>query len=297
MLRAPAPRRRESLLDSHPLDLLVRKLSTHAHLSDEGRRAVLALPYSLKTLEAQSYITREGDPPISCGVLVSGFAYRQKLTSDGARQIVALHMPGEALDFQHLFLDVADHNVQTLTRATLAFVPREAMQELASTRPEVGHAILVCLLVEASIFREWTLNVGRRPAPARMAHLLCEFALRLEGQGLVSEYGYELPMTQEQLADALGLTQVHVNRTLKILESRGLITRDKRRVYFRDWERMREFADFNARYLHESAGRIERHALRQGAPRGGRPPAGQSPGAPSPCPGRPSGRAKEGKLS
>jgi CRP-like cAMP-binding protein len=233
-----------------PLSLLVRKLETHAPLSEDDKAAILKLPHTVKTLEPHSYTTREGEAPTSCAVLMSGFAFRQKLTGDGTRQICALHIPGEALDFQTLFLDVADHNVQMLTRATVALVPREALQRLAQSRSGVGHAILVCMLVDSSIFREWILNVGRRDAPARVAHLLCEFAVRLEGQRLVAEYGYELPMTQEQLADATGLTSVHVNRTLKLLEARGLISRDRRRVRFPNWERMRDFADFNQRYLH-----------------------------------------------
>jgi CRP-like cAMP-binding protein len=240
------------LASSHPLQLLVRKLEQHSPMTAADREAILALPYVLRTLEPHSYTVREGDPPVHCGVLVSGFAFRQKSTSDGARQIVALQIPGEALDFQSLFLDEADHSVQMLTRGDVAFVPREAIQQLARSNLAVAHAIFVTILVDSSIFREWVLNVGRRDARGRLAHLLCEFALRLEAQGLAPEYGYELPMTQEQLADALGLTPVHVNRTLKQLESEGLIARNKRNVSFPDWERMRDVADFNQRYLHLS---------------------------------------------
>ena len=235
---------------THPLGLLLRKLETHSTLDPEDREAICSLPFTLKTLEPQSYTVREGDAPTQCGVLVSGFAYRQKLTGDGSRQIVALHIPGEALDFQSLFLDVADHNVQTLTRAEVAFIPRRELQELARSRAAIGHAILVTILVEASIFREWVLNVGRRDSRTRTAHLLCEFAIRLDAQGLAEDYGYHLPMTQEQLADALGLTPVHVNRTLKGLEAEGLISREGRQVSFPDWRRLREAADFNQRYLH-----------------------------------------------
>jgi CRP-like cAMP-binding protein len=235
---------------TNPLELLVRKLETHSPLSEEDRQAVLALPCTVKMFEPSSYIVREGETPHACAVLVSGFAFRQKLTGDGARQIVAIHIPGEAVDFQNLFLDVADHNVQTLTRAELALVPRAAFQALARSRSGVGHAILVTLLVEASIFREWVLNVGRRDSRTRLAHVLCEFAIRLEAQGLADENGYELPMTQEQLADVLGLTPVHVNRTITALEAQGFIARDKRRIQFPDWRRMRDIADFNQRYLH-----------------------------------------------
>ncbi|HEV2867605.1 MAG TPA: Crp/Fnr family transcriptional regulator [Allosphingosinicella sp.] len=236
--------------DPNPLDLLVRKLRQHATLSDGDEQAILALPYRMRTVEAGSYVLREGDPPLQCAVLVSGFAYRQKLTGDGARQIVAIHIPGEALDFQNMFLEVADHSIQVLTRAELAFVPREAFQAIARARPGVGNAIFVTTLVDASIFREWVLNVGRRDAMTRLGHLLCEFALRLEEQGIADEYSYELPMTQEQLADAVGLTPVHVNRTLKTLEAQGLIRRSRRNVVIPDWERLRKAGDFNSRYLH-----------------------------------------------
>jgi CRP-like cAMP-binding protein len=109
-----------------PLALMVRKLETHAVLDDDDRTALLALPYTLRTFEPSSYLVREGDAPDQCAVLLSGFAYRQKLTGAGMRQIVSLHIPGEPLDFQHLFLDVADHNVQTLTRADVATIPRSA---------------------------------------------------------------------------------------------------------------------------------------------------------------------------
>lgn len=242
----------------HPLQLMLKNLELRSQLADEDREAVLSLPYTLKTLEPSTYTVREADPPTACGVLVSGFAYRQKLAGDGQRQIVALHIPGDAIDFQNLFLDVADHSVQMLTRGEVAFIARADIQNLARSRAAIGHAILVKILVEASIFREWVLNVGRRDSRSRLAHLLCEFAVRLEAEGLADEYRYELPMTQEQLADAVGLTPVHVNRTLKALEADGLITRNKRLVSFPDWRRMREAGDFNQRYLHlepQAAGR------------------------------------------
>ena len=234
----------------HPLQLLLKNLELRSPLPEVDRQAVLDLPYTLKTLEASTYTIREADPPEFCAVLLSGFAFRQKLTGDGGRQIVALQIPGDALDFQNLFLDIADHSVQMLTRGEVALVPREALQELARSHSAVGHAILVKILVEASIFREWVLNVGRRDSRARMAHVLCEFAVRLQSEGLAEQYGYELPMTQEQLADALGLTPVHVNRTLKVLEGDGLITRTKRNISVPDWQRLRTVGDFNQRYLH-----------------------------------------------
>lgn len=222
----------------------------HARLSDDDRLEILKLPYTLRQLEAQSYTMREGDRPDRCAVVLSGYAFRHKLTGDGARQILAIHIPGDALDFQNLFLGECDHNVQMLTRGTVAEIPSHTIEELAFANRDVGRAILISTLVEASIFREWVLNVGRRDARSRISHLLCEFAFRLTAHGFQPSGTYELPMTQEQLADATGLTAVHVNRVLQGLQRDGLIDRDRRMIRFPSWERMRDVADFNPRYLH-----------------------------------------------
>ena len=235
-----------------PLALLLRKLETHSTLCEADRQAILALPFTRKILEPQSHIVREGDVPKNCSILLSGFAYRHKLTGDGSRQIVALHIPGESLDFQNLYLDVSDHNVQTLTRAEVAIISRADFQNLALLRPAIAHAIMTSILVEASVFREWVLNVGRREAPARIAHLLCEFGTRSQAAGLSVCGRFELPMTQEQLADATGMTPVHVNRTLQYLGAEGLIQRKMRSIYVVDWQRLKRMAGFHEAYLHEA---------------------------------------------
>jgi CRP-like cAMP-binding protein len=235
---------------TEPLSRMLRKLEIRAPLRDEDRAALAALPYVLRTLDPHAYTIREGDQPRQCAVLLSGFAIRHKLTGDGARQIVGIHVPGDMLDLQNLYLGTSDHNVQMLTRGELALIQRDDLQALALARPEIARAFMVDTLAEASIFREWLVNVGRRDSRTRIAHILCEFALRLEAAGLANDNRYELPMTQEQLADAAGLTPVHVNRTLKGLDTDGLIERDRRRLFITDWHRMRQVGDFSERYLH-----------------------------------------------
>lgn len=235
---------------TNPLQLFVRKLRQHCDLSDGDAEAILALPFTHRTLESATYLLREGDLPEHCPILSGGFAYRQKLTGDGLRQIVALHIPGDALDLQHLYLTVADHSVQMLTRGEAAFVLRRELEDLVRTRPGIARAILTALLVEASISREWVLNVGRRDARARLAHLLCEFAVRMQALNPTEASGFNMPITQEQLADMLGFASAHTNRTLKSLEDDGLITRNKRQITFQHIGRLREIGDFNARYLH-----------------------------------------------
>ena len=252
MIRAPA---RAGLVEhmfshQHPLAMWLDQLEFRDPLPEEDREAVLALPYRLRRLDAGSYLIREGDVPTHCAVLVEGYAYRQKVTGSGSRQILAVCIPGDAVDLQNMLLDASDHSVQLLTHARIADIPREAMQEITRNHPAVGAAIIALTLVESSILREWVVNVGRRDSRGRIAHILCEFAVRLESRGLAGHDGFELPMTQEQLADATGLTPVHVNRVLKSLEKEGLISRRRRHIQFKDWRALQEAGDFSRRYLH-----------------------------------------------
>lgn len=232
------------------LEPLVQNLELHSRLSLDDRQGVIALPHRVRKLEPSSYLVSEGDRPTHCAVMLSGFAYRQKQTGDGYRQIVSIHIPGEALDLQHLFLEVADHSVQMLTQGEVAFIAMTDLRALFDRSVGVSHAISRRSLVEASIFREWVLNVGRRNARSRMAHLLCEFAIRMRAAGLANDEGYELPISQEQFADALGLTTVHVNRTLRALGEDGFLKRDRRTISIPSWKRLAEIADFDERYLH-----------------------------------------------
>jgi CRP-like cAMP-binding protein len=232
------------------LERMVRKFERRAPLSAGDRAALLALPFRLQKIEAGKYIVREGSSPSNSALLVSGFAIRQKGTSNGARQIVSVHIPGDFVDLEGALLNKADHNIQALTRCELALVPVEAIRALAAEHPVIGRAMWVDTLVDGSIFREWVLNVGRRDARERIAHLLCELSRRLDVAGLASADGYELPMTQEQIADATGLTSVHVNRTLKSMDAEGLVERNRRHIRIPDWERLRDVAGFNELYLH-----------------------------------------------
>ena len=236
----------------HPMSLLLRQLELHGSLPAEDRDALLGLPHRLRQLDAGSYLVREGDVPVHCSVLVTGYAFRQKVTGSGARQIVSICIPGDAVDLQNMFLDVSDHGVQLLTQARVADVPRDALQDLVLSRPKIGQAAIELILVEASLLREWVVNVGRRDARARVAHILCEFAVRLEHRGLTTDHGFELPLTQEQLADATGLTSVHVNRVLRSLENECLIKRKRRQIHFSDWRALEDAGDFSRRYLHVS---------------------------------------------
>lgn len=190
-----------------------------------------------------------------CCLLLSGFAYRRKLVRAGARQILSLHVSGEFVDLQNCLLGTADHNVQTLGRVKAAFIPQAALLDLAASRPAVGRAMWHDTMIDSSIFREWVVNVGRRDSMTRIAHLLCEITLRLGAVGLARDNSFILPLTQEQLADATGLTSVHTHRVLQALRRDGLISLSTRSLKILDWQRLCDVGDFNARYLHLEAPR------------------------------------------
>lgn len=232
------------------LEPMVRKLDSWRPLDEKDKEALRSLPHRTIKLRPQEYVVREGDRPQNACLMLSGFAFRHKVAGNGGRQIFSIHMAGDLADLQNSMLGTADHNLQALTHVEVALIPVEAIQDIAFARPAIGRAMWYETLVDASIFREWTLNVGRRDARTRAAHMLCEFSLRLETAGLGMRCNYELPMTQEQLADALGLTSVHINRTLMALAGDGLITRAQRSIQIDDWPRLAKEGDFDPAYLH-----------------------------------------------
>lgn len=237
----------------HVLEPMARKLQGWSALEDDDKRALFALPLTIRRVPRGHFVVREGDKATHSCVLVSGFAYRQKIVGNGGRQILAIHVPGDLVDLQNSLLRTADHSVQALTDTVIAQIPVEEVRKLAFARPAVGMAMWYDTLVDASIHREWTTNIGRRDALERISHLLCEFGVRLENAGLGNRSRYELPMTQEELADCVGLTPVHVNRTLRSLDRQGLIERPGRAIVIDEWARLASLGDFDPGYLHLQA--------------------------------------------
>lgn len=227
-----------------------RKYEKRVALSEADREAFFALPFEVRIFDAHRHLAREGDRAPCATLMLNGLVFRHKMTVEGARQILSLHIPGDFIDLEGALLSVSDHNVQALTRCEAALIPRAAIIDLIDNHARLARAIWVDTLIDASVYREWILNVGRRDSRTAMCHLLCEFTRRLEVGGLAQREGYELPMTQEQLADALGITPVHVNRVLRDLANEGLVVRDKRFVRVPDWDALRKAAGFNELYLH-----------------------------------------------
>lgn len=226
-------------------------LSRHRPLAEADSLAVLDLPRTIRDVPRDAFLVREGDSSPTCSVLLSGYMLRQKIvTRDGKRQILGVQFPGDIVDLQNSLLRRADYDIQALTRCTIAMIPTEALLNLAFERPGAGMAFWTSCLVDAAIFRELAASLGRRDARSRIAHFLCEFGVRSELAGLGSRSAFELPMTQDHIADAMGLTPIHVNRSLRHLDADGLVVRASRSITIPNFEALAAVGDFNTDYLH-----------------------------------------------
>ena len=231
----------------------LRKLERLAHLDENDRQAFHALHAKIETHPANTVLAKNGARAAECILLIEGIGCRHKETRDGARQIISFHLAGDFLDLQQMWLPRADHVVQTLSPAMIARIAAQDLRALAAERPRIGEALWRDTLIDGAIAREWVVNVGRRDAMARIAHLLCEYAARREAAGFGPRDRFDLPMTQEQIGDTTGLTSVHVNRKLHELEALDVIARDRRTLHIRDWPRLMRIGDFDATYLHAAA--------------------------------------------
>jgi CRP-like cAMP-binding protein len=229
---------------------LIRKLESIARLSPEEKAALQRLPLRLKAVAADQDIVSEGDTPSECCLLVEGFACRYNVTVQGKRQILSFHIGGDIPDLQSLHLSVMDHSLGTLIPCKLAFIRHDDLRNLMRNHPRLGELFWRDTLIDAAVFRQWVVNVGRRPSLARMAHVLCELLVRLRAVELVEDHVFDLPVTQGELADALGISNVHVNRVLQDLRKQNLIALQGKTLKVLDWEGLKTTGEFDPTYLH-----------------------------------------------
>lgn len=233
-----------------PSDHLIDRVERFGKLTDVASSVLRHIAMTKRTLEPDDYIVREADGLKTCAILVSGYAYRQKITGQGSRQILAICLPGEVVELENLYLDIADHSIQMLTEGEVLTFPRQALQRAIQDHPDVARAVLLDTSLHASIMREWITNNGQRNAKTRLAHLFCELAVRRSMSVSAEPMLFDIPMNQEHLGDMLGLTSAHVNRMLRELTEAGLVSWSRHSVRVLDWPKLRTIADFNSRYLH-----------------------------------------------
>ncbi|HEY8617679.1 Crp/Fnr family transcriptional regulator [Phenylobacterium sp.] len=230
--------------------ILVRKLRHGAELSPLDEAALVGAIHDGKRLAARQTVVSEGDRPRDVHVILDGFACRYKILPDGGRQIMAWLVPGDFCDLHVAILGAMDHGIATLTPSRLGTIPPADVDRLSRTSPALSRALWWATLVDEAILREWLVTMGRRPADRQVAHLFCELLVRLQSVGLADGNRIELPITQGDLADAAGLTAVHVNRVVQQLRADGLIDWSDRTLTVHDPRALAEFADFRPNYLH-----------------------------------------------
>lgn len=240
----------DSLLAHTPTTMLLRKLESSAPLNREEHQAIGRLPVRIHRLDARQDIVREGDRTGHCCLILDGWACRYKLLREGKRQILSFHVAGDVPDLQSLHVPTMDSSLATLTAAVVAFVPHEDLRDLMDRHPGITALFWRDTLIEAAILREWVMNIGRRLALERVAHLFCELHLKLQAVGLATRVQCPLPITQTDLADALGLTPVHINRVLQTMRAQSLIGLRSRTLVMESWDELLRIAEFDPTYMH-----------------------------------------------
>lgn len=229
---------------------LIARLEVVADLSDEDKASLAALCRDVRPVAAKRNIISEGERPEHVHLVVDGWAGRYKLLDNGARQIVALLIPGDFCDLHATVLGHMDHGIVAITACRVAYIPAAQIDELASHHNGLTRALWWSTLVDEAVLRSWVVNAGRRDAYQRIAHLMCEMHLRMKMIGLVTNDHFDLPLTQDELADATALTPVHVNRTLQRLRNEGLITFRGGQLSVLDMGGLQRAAGFDPSYLH-----------------------------------------------
>lgn len=236
---------------------LVAKLQQLGRLSEADAAAIEALPHTVRSVRHLQTLVHDGHDPTHCTLLLSGVAARERSTRSGGRQLLGFYVKGDVIDLNSALIGCAHDNVQIFGDAQIACIPFDALLRLAFERPTIGRLLWIDTLLDASIAREWTLNIGRRDARTRLLHLLCELAVRQQQANLGNLDKVDLPLTQEQLADALGLTAVHVNRMLQSLRDEPAIERSGRTIRIKDWQALVRMADFDESYLRVAMNKVK----------------------------------------
>lgn len=231
-------------------NLFVEKLSGYGLLSGADREILENVCLNHRRFAPRHDLIREGDEPGPVFVIMEGWGCRYKLLPDGGRQILAFLMPGDFCDMHAGILREMDHSIATLTGAAVCTIPRETMEELSDRHPKIAQAFWWTQLVDEGVLRAWIVSMGRRDSIQRVAHLICELYLRMYNVGLAQDDRCEMPLTQLVLADALGLTPIHVNRVLRTLREDGVMELHGGTLVVHQPVELARIAGFDDTYLH-----------------------------------------------
>jgi CRP-like cAMP-binding protein len=228
---------------------LVRKIEHYDVLTDDERDVLRGLTGMEREIPANTDIVDQGSRPTHSTLLMEGFCGRYTLLPDGDRQITSLHISGDFVDLHSFLIKPMDHAVVSITRCVIVEIQHSELKKITETQPHLTRLLWLSTLTDAAIHREWLVAMGARTAPKRLAHFICETYFRLAAVDRAANLRFDLPMTQNDLGDTLGLTAVHINRTLQDLRGRGLVTWQGAAIEILDWGKLTDFAQFDPNYL------------------------------------------------
>jgi CRP-like cAMP-binding protein len=228
----------------------LKKLRARDEVSAEEEQAIRDMISEVREFPADRVVIRRGQELSHSLLLMDGWVARTKDLRDGGRQISELQFSGDFTDMHGFTLKRLDHNIATLTPSRFAFAPHDRIKDVLDRFPHLARLYWTMTNIDAAIHREWTVSLGRRSAMSRMAHLFCEILERLKVAGMIEGDAYDFPLTQQELGECLGLTSVHINRTLQALRKLKMITVEDRRVTIHDLPALRSLGDFNPDYLY-----------------------------------------------
>ncbi len=228
----------------------IEKLRSFGELAEDEEASLAAATARPRKIAARRDLIREGDRPGPVFVMLEGWACRYKILPSGTRQVLAFLMPGDCCDLHIGLLAEMDHSIQTITPALVATIDRVEMDAIMDTHRNVAKAMYIAQLVDEGTMRSWITSMGRRTSAERVAHLMCELYLRARNIGLTSEARFALPLSQILLADALGMTPVHLNRVLKELRLSGAMALQRGNLLVTNPDKLVQIAGFDENYLH-----------------------------------------------
>jgi CRP-like cAMP-binding protein len=228
----------------------LKKLRARDDISAEEEKTIRGLVSQVVDIPQDRTVIRHGEELNQSMLLLSGWLARALDLPSGQRQLAELHVPGDFADLHSFTLKYLDHDVISITRCRIAFVPHDRLKELTERFPHIARVYWLMTNIDAAIQREWSLSLGRRSAIERMAQLFCELNVRLGLVGLSHDGSFDLPLTQAELGECLGLTSVHVNRTLQELRRRGLVELQNKRLSICDLRALEQLAAFDSSYLY-----------------------------------------------
>ncbi|MCO5065063.1 MAG: Crp/Fnr family transcriptional regulator [Rhizobiaceae bacterium] len=236
-------------MNEHSLQPLIAFFAARDSLSESERQILEGLPHRRHSFHRNEEMVEAHTKPKESCIVIKGLAARAVYLKNGSRQLTAVHVPGDFVDLHALLLRFMDHSVVALGECEVAFVPHEQLIRITEEQPHLSRLFWMSTVIDAAIHRSWLTCIGRKSPEQHIANLFCELYLRLEVVGQCQDMTFEFPVTQAEMADMLGLSVVHVNRTIQQLRGKGFVNWDGAKVTIKDFARLAQFSEFDPTYL------------------------------------------------